>query len=418
MSSQAKQTENSHPTVVLHRSRLIFLLPQVETDLEPLALLDQLQSIENDMGRRKLVDKGPRNIDLDILLYGDETVHHDRLTVPHVGICEREFVLRPLSELVPFKLLPPPKPRKRIQDYLNELPVSEPLSSVTPIRGPSQMLTPLAHGRKTRVMTILNLTPDSFSDGGKHSLGQLRDTVLHHIRSGASIIDVGGQSTAPGRPEVSAEEEASRVIPAIQLIRSLPEARHVAISVDTYRSSVAERAVASGADMVNDVSAGLLDPDMLPTAARLGTTICLMHMRGTPRNMMEFVNYDDGLIPGIASELSRRVAAAEAAGIRRWRIVLDPGVGFSKTGRQNAEVLRRLDELRTWPGLMNLPWLVGSSRKSFIGGVTGEKEPSERKWGTAATVAAAVRGGADVVRVHDTAEMGKVTAMADAIWRP
>lgn len=163
-----------------------------------------------------------------------------------------------------------------------------------------------------------------------------------------------------------------------------------------------------------------MDPEMLPTVARLGTTICLMHMRGTPATMNNLAEYPDsegGLIGGIAKELVERVAAAETAGVRRWRIVLDPGLGFAKVGWQNVDVLRHLDELRFWPGLQGLPWLVGSSRKSFIGRVTGVPTPKERIWGTAATVAAAVQGGADVVRVHDVREMAQVVAMADAIWR-
>lgn len=266
-------------------------------------------------------------------------------------------------------------------------------------------------------MAILNLTPDSFSDGGRNNLDNLRDTVLHYIQNGATIIDVGGQSTAPGQSEVSPEEEASRVLPAIEIIRSMPEARGIAVSVDTYRSVVAEMAIGRGADIVNDVSAGLLDEKMLSTVARLGKTICLTHMRGTPQTMMDLTDYRDGLIPTIASELGKRVAAAEEAGIRRWRIILDPGIGFAKTTAQNLELLRQLPELRNWTGLTAFPWLVGPSRKKFIGQVTGAKAPSERIWGTAVTVAAAVQGGADVVRVHDAAEMIKVTTMADAIWR-
>lgn len=266
-------------------------------------------------------------------------------------------------------------------------------------------------------MGILNMTPDSFSDGGRHNMETLSITVKDLVRNGASIIDVGGQSTAPGRPEVSAEEEVARVVPAIELIRSLPETRHVAISVDTYRASVAEQAIAVGADIVNDVSAGLLDAEMLPTVGRLGKTICLMHMRGNPQTMTKLTSYPDGLVPTVAAELLARVAAAEAAGIRRWRIILDPGIGFAKTGAQNLELLRRLEELRAWPGLQGLPWLVGTSRKSFIGKITGVEEASQRVWGTAATVAAAVQGGADVIRVHDVREMALVATMSDAIWR-
>lgn len=266
-------------------------------------------------------------------------------------------------------------------------------------------------------MAILNMTPDSFSDGGQHDGANLSRTVLEMIQNGASIIDVGGQSTAPGRPEVSPDEETARVISAIEVIRSLPEARDISISVDTYRAAVAEKAIASGADIVNDVSAGTLDPDMLPTLARLGKTVCLMHMRGTPQTMTKLTSYPEGVVPTVATELLSRVAAAEAAGIRRWRIVLDPGLGFAKTAAQNLELLRGLDELRTWPGLRGLPWLVGASRKSFVGEVTGVEEAARRTWGTAATVAAAVQGGADVVRVHDVQEMATVATMSDAIWR-
>jgi len=272
--------------------------------------------------------------------------------------------------------------------------------------------------RPTQVMAILNVTPDSFSDGGIHTGDSLSCTISSMIESGATFVDVGGQSSAPGAPDVSAKKETSRILPAIELIRGHPQSKDVVVSVDTYRASVAEAAIEAGADMVNDISAGLLDPDMLPTVARLGKTICLMHMRGNPATMNELTNYDpEGLIPTIARELLQRVAAAEEAGIRRWRIILDPGIGFAKTGIQNIEILRNMDELRDWPGLGGLPWLVGSSRKNFIGKITGIKEPKNRILGTAATVAAAVQGGADIVRVHDVPEMIQVVKVADAIWR-
>ncbi|PHH70416.1 hypothetical protein CDD80_6024 [Ophiocordyceps camponoti-rufipedis] len=402
------------PMYVTDQGRFINGACEIETELGPFALLDELQRIERDMGRRKVVDKGPRNIDLDILLYGQSSIRDQRLTVPHAGIAEREFVLRPLAQLMSHQPLFASRPQKLVQDYLDELPPGEALSTVTPLAARSGFLTPLVPNRKTHVMAIVNLTPDSFSDGGRHNMSNLASTVVDMLRGGATMIDVGGQSTAPGRQAVTADEEASRVVPAIELIRSLPEARDAVISVDTYRASVAEQAVASGADMVNDVSAGTLDADMLPTVARLGTTICLMHMRGTPQTMMSQTAYPNGLIPTTASELEARVAAAQEAGIRRWRIVVDPGMGFAKTAEQNMQLLARLEELRRSRGLEGLPWLVGASRKGFVGRVTGG---SDRVWGTAAAVAAAVGGGADVVRVHDVCEMSAVVAMADAIWR-
>ncbi|KAF4126674.1 2-amino-4-hydroxy-6-hydroxymethyldihydropteridine diphosphokinase / dihydropteroate synthase, partial [Geosmithia morbida] len=385
----------TEPMYVEDQDRFINGACEVETDLEPLALLDQLQAIENDMGRRKVIDKGPRNIDLDILLYGDETVQHERLTA-----------------------LDPNKPWTLVQDHLNNLRLgAEPLSSITPVSASLPPLSPRAPTRPTHVMAILNLTPDSFSDGGRHRPSSVVGTVASLMRRGVSVVDVGGLSTAPGADEVSAEEEAGRVVPAIEAIRADPSTRGAVVSVDTYRASVAEAAVAAGADMVNDVSAGLLDPLMLPTVARLGVTVCLMHMRGNPRTMSGLASYPDGLIPTVAAELAGRVAAAEEAGIRRWRIVLDPGIGFAKDTAQNLELLRSLHQLRHWPGLENLPWLVGSSRKRFIGDVTGVGSPADRVWGTAATVAAAVQGGADVVRVHDAEEMAMVSKMSDAIWR-
>lgn len=275
----------------------------------------------------------------------------------------------------------------------------------------------------TRIMSILNVTPDSFSDGGVHynaSASTLTTTIHSHIASGATIIDIGGQSTRPGAPQVSEDEELSRVLPAISLIRSLPAARNTAISIDTYRARVAHEAVKAGAHLINDVSAGTLDPDMLSTMASLGCTVCLMHMRGTPETMNtpELTSYPDGVVETVARELLQRVHAAEQAGVRRWRIILDPGIGFAKTRDQNLELLRCQRRLAAYPGLEGMPWLVGTSRKAFIGHITGVKEARERVWGTAVAVAAAVQGGAEIVRVHDVREMAQVARMADALWRP
>lgn len=315
----------------------------------------------------------------------------------------------------------PKSPWKFTQDYLNALPPSPtPLSTITPLGPSTGLLHALKRNRQTHVMAILNITPDSFSDGGENlNVGNfIRDTSVQLIEHGATIIDVGGQSTAPGAPEVSPEVEIERVSPVIQEIQTLRSSKNVAISIDTYRASVARAAVEAGADIINDVSAGQLDPDMLSTMAQLGKTVCLMHMRGTPATMNSLTDYKpEGLIPTIAKELLERIEEAEAAGIRRWRIILDPGIGFAKTQSQNLEILRRMDELRDWPGLRGLPWLVGSSRKSFIGRITGVQKPSDRDWGTSATVTAAIQGGADIVRVHSVEKLAQVAKMSDAIYR-
>ncbi|KAH6612012.1 folic acid synthesis protein-like protein [Boeremia exigua] len=396
---------------------------EIETHLSPIELLDELQAVENRMGRVKVIDKGPRNIDLDILLYEDVTMKSERLQLPHALMLEREFVLRPLCELIPDAVLPKHKtlPGGTLSGHLSSLPVSgEPLSPLTPLAPGQPNITAYQSIRNTRIMSILNVTPDSFSDGGKNfnnDEATLTNTIKSHVSAGATILDIGGQSTRPGAVQVSAKEELCRILPAVNLIKRLPEAKDIAISIDTYRAEVAEESYKAGAHIINDVSAGLLDDDMLSTMGRLGCTVCLMHMRGTPETMNQLTSYPEGIIEGVGRELLDRVHAAEAAGIRRWRIILDPGIGFAKTQEQNLELLRRLDELTMYPGLEGFPWLVGTSRKAFIGKITGVQDAKERTWGTAAAIAAAVKGGSDIVRVHDVAEMGQVAKMADAIWR-
>jgi dihydropteroate synthase len=274
--------------------------------------------------------------------------------------------------------------------------------------------------RPTRIMAILNTTPDSFSDGGVHKTvdrDHLSSTVDSFITAGADIIDIGGQSSRPNAPDVTAEEELERILPAIQAIKASRNGKNVAISVDTYRAQVAEAAVKAGANIINDISAGMLDPDMLPTIAKLGCTYVMMHMRGTPATMQNEENciYKTYVISDVSTELRDRVKAAQAAGIRRWRIILDPGIGFSKTAEQNVQLLRTFYSPSR--SLLKYPWLVGSSRKSFIGKFTGVNEPTERVWGTAATVTAAIQGGSDIVRVHDVKEMAQVVKMSDALYR-
>lgn len=283
----------------------------------------------------------------------------------------------------------------------------------------SLALHALDRKRQTHVMAIYNATPDSFSDGGPNRVGMkfLKSKFPLMIKQGATIIDVGGQSTAPGAPVVDPNAEAGRILRALMVLRE-PMFQGIITSVDTYRAVIAEAAASAGIDIINDISAGQMDPKMFPTMARLGKTVCLMHMRGTPATMDTLTDYSpEGVISTVAKELLERVAEAEAAGIRRWRIILDPGIGFAKTQDQNLEILRRMDELRDWPGLRGLPWLVGSSRKRFIGSITDVKLPNQRDWGTAATVTAAIRGGADIVRVHEIKGMAKVVKMSDAIYR-
>lgn len=322
--------------------------------------------------------------------------------------------------LIPQAVLPPPLVSPRFMNCHASLCASRsPLSPLTPFSPNLAPISSLSSVRATRIMAVLNLTPDSFSDGGVYTAepSSLLTVLDRYLIAGVSILDIGGQSTRPHAPQVSAEEELSRVLPAIKFIRSQPSFDRIAISIDTYRASVAEAAIIAGANIVNDISAGQMDPNMLSTVAKLSCTVILMHTRGTPETMNKLTSYPFGLIRGIAKELQDRVADAEKAGIRRWRMMLDPGIGFAKNSQQNLELLRYFASLRASEQLLGLPWVVGASRKRFIGEITGVSEPSKRQWGTAAAVTAAIQRGADVVRVHDAEEMVQVAKVADAIWR-
>jgi len=268
----------------------------------------------------------------------------------------------------------------------------------------------LLWGRRTYLMGVLNVTPDSFSDGGQFqqvdaAIAQAR----YLIESGADILDLGGQSTRPQAVEISLEEEMERVLPVVQAIRQESD---IPISIDTTRAAVALAAIANGADLVNDISGATFDAEMLSTVAALGVPIVLMHMRGTPQTMQQLTDYQD-VVAAINTFLQERINAAIACGISLSHIAIDPGIGFAKTANQNLEILRRLPELRQ----LGCPLLVGTSRKSFIGKILNQPDPKQRGWGTAASCCAAIAGSADILRVHDVREMRDVCRVADAIWR-
>ena len=273
----------------------------------------------------------------------------------------------------------------------------------------------LTWGSRTYLMGVLNVTPDSFSDGGQfdtveRAVAQARHLVHH----GTDILDIGGQSTRPGAGSISRTEEIDRVIPVIEAIRADGDdtLAQAIISVDTTRSSVARAAVKSGADVINDISAGTYDRAMLSTVADLGVPIVLMHVRGTPATMQQCTDYQD-LVGEIYEFLQHQIEDAIAVGIKPSKISIDPGLGFAKTPAQNLELLRQLSRFRD----LGRPLLVGPSRKSFIGWILDQPDPQQRVWGTAAACCAAIAGGADILRVHDGAEMHDVCRVADAVWR-
>jgi len=270
-------------------------------------------------------------------------------------------------------------------------------------------------GRRTLIMGVLNVTPDSFSDGGRFFVPHTALAYAEQmVADGADILDIGGESTRPatftsGAP-LDAAEELRRILPIVRaLAERMPD---VPISVDTYKAAVARQAVEAGAVMVNDISALRADPDMAGTVAELGTPVCLMHLPGLPTALPPHPVYAD-VVREVREHLRERTAAALAAGIAPENLVLDPGFGFGKTVAHNLELLRRLRELTT----PLYPLLLGTSRKSTIGKVLGDLPPEDRLEGTAATVALSIANGAAIVRVHDVKEMARVARMSDAIVR-
>ena len=262
---------------------------------------------------------------------------------------------------------------------------------------------------RTHIMGVLNVTPDSFSDGGRFL--KLDDAVsqgMKMIEEGADIIDVGGESTRPGSDPLSAEEELSRVIPVIE---SLFAKSDLPISIDTYKAEVARRALDAGAQMINDISALRFDPEMKNVAAEFGVPVVLMHIKGTPKEMQKEPHYDD-VIAEITEYLTESMRMAEEAGIDGKKIIVDPGIGFGKRIRDNLNILKKLKEF----SILRCPILIGCSRKSFIGRVL-DLPVEERLEGSLAALAVVVMNGANIVRVHDVKESKRVVRLVDAITR-
>jgi dihydropteroate synthase len=269
----------------------------------------------------------------------------------------------------------------------------------------------LVLGERTLVMGVLNVTPDSFSDGGLHFDTEAAVARAFEIeRQGADIIDVGAESTRPGSEGISAQEELWRLLPVLARLEGRLK---IPISIDTSKSEVADAAADAGAEILNDVTALRHDSRLADVARRRNLPLILMHMRGVPRTMQKQPFAGD-VLRDVLSGLRRAVRLARRARIPRSRLLLDPGIGFGKSYAQNYELLARLPELAR----LGHPLVIGTSRKTFIGRTLGEAPVAERAWGTAATVAASILGGAHIVRVHDVAEMVQVARVTDAILHP
>ncbi|KAJ6851438.1 folate synthesis bifunctional protein, mitochondrial-like [Iris pallida] len=402
------------------------------TKLRPHELLKVLKHIEKELGRTDGIRYGPRPIDLDILFYGRLKVESESLTIPHERIWERPFVVTPLVDLLGSSIGNDIEQSwhsmSRYSGGLFEvwqklggesLIGREGMRRVLPVGG-----SLWDWSKRTHVMGVLNLTPDSFSDGGKFidvdaAVSQAR--LL--ISEGADIIDIGAQSTRPFAHRISVEEELERLVPVLDALRQLPEVEGKLLSVDTFYAEVASEAVKKGIHIVNDVSGGQLDPKILSTVGDLGVPYITMHMRGDPCTMQNDQNlqYDD-VCKQVASELYSRVNEAELSGIPSWRVILDPGIGFSKKTEHNLEILMGLESIRREIGKKSLaashaPILVGPSRKKFLGEICNRSNPIERDPATIAAITTGVLGGANIIRVHNVRDNLDAAKVCDALLK-
>ncbi|XP_075506960.1 folate synthesis bifunctional protein, mitochondrial-like [Primulina tabacum] len=400
------------------------------TKLVPHKLLGILKEIERDMGRVNGIRYGPRPIDLDILFYGSQRVNTDTLVIPHERIWERPFVMGPLIDLLG-------------SDIDNDTIKSWDLFSGSPdglfgaweklggelLIGKDEMkrVLPIASklwnwSSRTSVMGILNVTPDSFSDGGRF----LSETSLvSHVRlmlsEGADIIDIGAQSTRPMATKLSPEQELDRLMPFLEIIKNLPEMEGKLISVDTFYSQVAAESVSMGAHLINDVSGGNLDSHMHNVVAALKVPYILMHMRGDPSTMQNQENLKyDNVCAEVASELYTHARDAELSGIPAWRMIIDPGIGFSKDTGQNIDILNGLPTIRSEIARRSLalsraPMLIGPSRKRFLGEICSRPEAAQRDPATVAAITAGILSGANIVRVHNVGYNCDAVKLCDAM---
>ncbi|MFN8494867.1 MAG: dihydropteroate synthase [Caldilineaceae bacterium] len=392
---------------------------QVTTNLTLEALLATNEQLMYNLGRRRTEGYGsPRPIDIDILFYDDAQMQNADLTIPHPGLAERIFVLEPLCDLAPD--LRHPVLGRTMRELLNALNVA-PLTKVMPIG--DRLWT---WGQKTYIMGIINITPDSFSGDGllqqdKPVIEQAVDQAQRFVTEGADCLDVGGMSTRPGHALISVEEELARVAPVIQ---ALVGAVDIPISVDTFRSEVAQAALDAGAHLLNDIWGLRFDPKLAQLAAEKSAPLIVMHNRYEPADAAYLAQVQQHLAFGparqytnllqeIRNELQQSLALAQSTGLPRWLLITDPGMGFGKTFEQHLELLHHLNELKA----LGYPLLFAASRKSFVGRVLDNAPREGQGEGTLATGVLALERGADVLRVHDVKAMSRAARMADAVVR-
>lgn len=437
----------------------------------PHQLLATLKKIEYEhIDRKKDFSNGPRLIDLDIILYDDVCVNTEDLVVPHKLMLERTFVMEPLCELIPPNFIHPVT-LEPVHHHLHQLLKAESDGSIQELSHLEQLVPmprldgdvnplkfdQLHNSRETLIMGILNTTPDSFSDGGANygkDLAEVEANALALVEQGASIIDIGGVLTRPGSTEPLEEEEIKRVVPFVKMIRqsSHPKLQSVVISIDTYRAKVAAAALEAGADIINDVLMGLYEPEIFDVVAKYNCPYVMNHTRGTPASMSKLTDYcpnsdhdleelfvdllqgevvplsfdTNALITGVSRELGQQVAQAFQRGVRKWQIILDPGVGFAKNKEQNLAITRHARYFKRYAmshadgrylSFNGMALLVGTSRKKFLGAICSEPEATKRVIATTSTTVALIEQATDIIRVHDVAANKQAALVGDALYR-
>lgn len=471
---QTSSLYKSKPMYYLNQPDFINGCLKISTTLKPQDLLNYLKKIEySSLNRIKKFDNGPRTIDLDIILYDSIILNTETLNIPHIRMIERNFVLVPLCELISSDFIHPVT-AESIHNHLNQLlfennnidnklQESNELISIIPLPTRFPMMNEnelnekkdlkfryleydLVHQKtSTQLMSILNITPDSFSDGNENNLS-LNKTMIkvdEMFENKVDIIDIGGCSTRPNSDQPSLENELNRVLPVIKEIKK-KYGDSIIISVDTYRSKVAEESIKLGADIINDISGGKFDNKMYDVISKYNVPYIINHTRGDIFTMNKLTkyeetenenikiynerkNHEDIIVTEVGKEVSLILEEIYKKGIKRWQVILDPGLGFAKNLNENLSIIRNLPyfkkyqqfnkESNTFISFKYMPVLLGPSRKKFIGTITGKETANERINGTSASITAGIGFGSDIVRVHDFKEMKDVCLMGDAIYK-
>lgn len=376
---------------------------EIETQYSPQDLMAQLLEIEEKYGRKRSVPNAPRPLDLDIIDYKGRCLDEENLTVPHKGMHERASVLLPLFDIAPNWQHPISK--TPLYDLMDDLPDKDKSQTI-----PTSHIHHL-FGNESVLMGILNVTPDSFHDGGAYNA--LDQSLVHAhemIQEGAKIIDIGGESTRPGADIVPIDEEINRVVPVIKALSSDIKNQDITLSIDTRNAKTMEAALDAGATMINDVSALTHDPNSIDVAGAFDGPVCLMHMIKDPKSMQNKPTYKD-VCTEVKETLSAHMTQCIKAGIAPERLIIDPGIGFGKTLEHNLSLLKNIDLFHD----LGAPIMLGVSRKSFIEKICPNTPSQDRLPGSLSSSLYAYSKGVQIFRTHDVAETKQAFDVFSAI---